>query len=96
MVIPVSSYFSGYGFGYGSVTVLVTVTNIPPSPLIAMLNGLTTLFIRVLSQSVTPAHSQSQEYWVGLRIWGLGVQVPPGAPHNQYVMSFLGLAVIEK
>jgi hypothetical protein len=30
-----SSYFSGYGFGYGSVTVLVTVANIPSSPLIA-------------------------------------------------------------
>jgi hypothetical protein len=31
---------SGYGFGYGSVTVLVTVANIPPSSLIAQLNGL--------------------------------------------------------
>ena len=34
------SYFSGDGFGYGSVTVLVTVANIPPSPLVAKPNGL--------------------------------------------------------
>jgi hypothetical protein len=35
-----SSYYSGYGFGYGSVTVMVTVANIPLSPLIAQPNGL--------------------------------------------------------
>ncbi len=37
---PVLLLFSGYGFGYGSVTVLVTVAYIPPSPLIAQPNGL--------------------------------------------------------
>ena len=30
----------GYGFGHGSVTVLVTIANVPPSPLIAQLNGI--------------------------------------------------------
>jgi hypothetical protein len=34
------SYFSGYGFGHGSVPVLVTVANMPSSSLIAQTNGL--------------------------------------------------------
>src|SRR5438445_7658939 len=47
---------SGYGFGYGSVTVLVTVVNIPPSPLIAQPTGLITCIHR---GSVTVCHSCS-------------------------------------
>lgn len=50
------SCFSGYGFGYGSVTVLVTVTNIHPSPLIAQLNGLIAFIHR---GSVAVCHSCS-------------------------------------
>ncbi len=51
-----NSCFSGYGFGYGSVTVLVTVANIPPSPLIAQPNGLITCIHR---GSVAVCHSCS-------------------------------------
>jgi hypothetical protein len=37
---PVLLLFSGYGFGPGSVTVLVTIANLLLSPLIAQLNDL--------------------------------------------------------
>jgi hypothetical protein len=52
--------FSGYGFGHGSVPVLVTVANIPPSPLIAQPKGLSPCIHKVVSLSVTPDHSSSQ------------------------------------
>ena len=51
-----NSYFSGYGFGYGPVTVLVTVANVPPSPLIAQPNGLIHSIIKGL---VAVCHSCS-------------------------------------
>jgi hypothetical protein len=47
---------SGYGFGHGSVTVLVTIANVPPSPLIAHLNGLIAF---IHSGSVAVSHSCS-------------------------------------
>ena len=49
-------YISGYGFGHGSVTVLVTNANVPPSPLIAQLNGLIAF---IHSGSVAVGHSCS-------------------------------------
>ena len=51
-----SSYYSGYGFGHGSVTVLVTIANVPPSPLIAQLIGLIAF---IHSGNVAVCHSCS-------------------------------------
>ena len=53
---PVLLLFSGYGFGHGSVPVLVTIANVPPSPLIAQLNGLIAFIHR---GSVAVYHSYS-------------------------------------
>jgi hypothetical protein len=47
---------SGYGFGHGSVTVLVTIANVPPSPLIAQLNGIIAF---IHTGSVAVCHSCS-------------------------------------
>lgn len=44
------------------VTVLVTIANVPPSPLIARPNGPTPVSIVVASLSVIAAHSQYQVY----------------------------------
>ena len=53
---PVLLLFSGYGFGPGSVTVLVTIANVPLSPLIAQLNDLIAFIHR---GSVVVCHSCS-------------------------------------
>jgi hypothetical protein len=49
-----SSYFSGYGFGHGSATVLVMIANVTASTLVAHLIGIIAF---IHSGSVAVCHS---------------------------------------
>jgi hypothetical protein len=77
------SLASGYGFGHGSVTVLVTIANVPPSPLVAQLNGLIAF---IHSGSVAVGHSYSlsvSEVLGGSSDPGVGGSIPSGRTNTQ-------------